>query len=334
MIEYPPLEAVPNRVSDHPAARAWRTVGPANFELERVELVKAKKRSMVYRLVGRGAEPSIIGKRCCRATGLVETVLQEEFLEPLGIPRLRFYGLAEDPDSQHCWLFMEEATGQAYSALNPEHRAVAGRWLATIHAGPCDPSLAARMPSWQPADYLKLLRNSRDALVRLMTEVELPGSDLRAMRAIISHYDVLETHWAELEEACEAAPRSVVHGDFVIKNVRIRSTPSGPVLLVFDWELSGWGTPAADLTQFTGSMVSPDLAAYRSAAAGFGLSVRSPERLAACGEFFRLIDEIDWETSAAFLGFKAYRYLVRALSCLGVYEPRLAEALRKSGWGS
>ena len=263
-------------------------------------------------------------------------MLQEEFLEPLGVPILRFYGFADDPDPRHGWLFMEEATGQPYSPLNPEHRAVAGRWLATIHGGLCQPGLAARLPSLRPADYLERLRSSRDSLVQLLADVELPSGDVRTMRAIIAHYDVLETCWSRLEEACEAAPRTVVHGDFVIKNVRVRSTASGLALLVFDWELSGWGTPAADLAQLTGGMVNPDLAAYRSArlASGFHLDNRSLERLANCGEFLRLIDEIAWETSASFQGFKTYRYLVRALSCLGVYEPRLAAALQKRGWRS
>jgi len=336
MVESPSIEVIPATLSDHPATRAWRTVGSEILEPERIELVKAKKKSMVYRLVGRAAEGSVVAKRCCLATGLVEKMVQEEFLRSLGMPMLRFYGLAEDPDGQHCWLFMEEATGQAYSPLNPEHRAAAGRWLATIHAGQCEPGLASRLPSQQPAHYLERLQTSRDALVRLLAEVVLPSGDVDAMQAIISHYDLLETHWGELEEVCEAAPPAVVHGDFVIKNVRVRSTPSGPALLVFDWELSGWGTPAADLAQFTGGMVSPDLAAYRSArtAAGCLLNAQDLERLSACGEFFRLIDEVAWETSASFQGYKTYRYLVRALSCLRVYEPRLAAALRRIGWSS
>ncbi len=336
MVETPLLEVVPDKVSDHPAARAWHTVGPDSFEPERIELVKAKKKSMVYRLVGHGVEGPVIAKRCCRATGQVEKMLHEEFLGALGVPMLRFYGFAEDPDGEHFWLFMEEATGQAYSPFSPVHRAVAGRWLATLHAGQCKPGLAARLPSRQPAHYFGLLQTSREAMVRLLAEVALPNSDVETLRAILSHYDVLQARWGELEEACAAAPATLVHGDFVIKNVRVRSTPNGPALLVFDWELSGWGAPAADLAQVTDTLVSPDLAAYLSArlTSGVRLDVRRLERLSACGVFLRLIDEIAWETAASFSGYKAYRFLVRALSCLEVYQPRLAQALRRNGWGS
>ncbi len=321
---------------EHPAARAWREAVCESFDPERIDVVKLKKKSSVYRLVGPAGEGPVVAKRCRRATGLVEKLLHEEFLKPLGIPMLHFYGFAEEPDGQHCWLFLEEATGQAYSPLNPEHRALAGRWLATIHEGRCDPGLAARLPSRQPAHYLELLQGSRAALDRLLANVVLPADDVSAMRRIISHYQVLESRWAELKGVCEAVPPTVVHGDFVVKNVRVRATASGLALLVFDWELSGWGAPAADLAQFTGGMVTPDLNAYGAARRGAGFPLVAPdlERLSSCGELFRLIDEIAWETSASCLGFKTYDFLVRALSCLRVYEPRLAAALHRNGWAS
>jgi aminoglycoside phosphotransferase (APT) family kinase protein len=127
-----------------------------------------------------------------------------------------------------------------------------------------------------------------------------------------------------------------VHGDFVTKNVRVRSTPGGLALLVFDWELSGWGTPAEDLARFTGGMVSPDLAAYCSArlVSSLRLDVRDLERLSICGELLRLINEIAWETSASCPGSNAYEDWLHALCCLGLYEPRLAEALQRCGWVS
>jgi aminoglycoside phosphotransferase (APT) family kinase protein len=42
-------------------------------------------------------------------------------------------------------------------------------------------------------------------------------------------------------------PCSLVHGDFAERNVRIRRNGAGLKLLVFDWEVSGWGLSPVDL---------------------------------------------------------------------------------------
>src|SRR5439155_16761485 len=89
--------------------------------------------------------------------------------------------------------------------------------------------------------------------------------DVRMLKALVGDLDVLEARWSEVEKMCQEGYRTVVHGDFVIKNVRVRTTPAGTRLLVFDWEQAGWGIPCADLAQLRDRTVSPDLDTYASA---------------------------------------------------------------------
>jgi len=125
-----------------------------------------------------------------------------------------------------------------------------------------------------------------------------------------------------------------VHGDFVAKNVRLRVDSKDPAFLVFDWEYAGWGIPATDLSQFIGRSVSPDLEVYSALVNGplRAYRGRTARRLAECGKFFRLIDKINWPSSA--LTFGSYSLLEKPVSYLKSYEPRVAEALREANWNN
>jgi len=179
---------------------------------------------------------------------------------------------------------------------------------------------------------LDLLISSRAKVRELLTNPALPEADLSVLRSVALQCDVLESHWGELEDMCSGLPRTVVHGDFVIKNVRVGSARAGSKLLVFDWEFAAWGTPATDLAQFTGGTVSPDLLAYCSVMerCGTPLDVRAVQELAKCGEFFRLLAVIHW--ALLMVVDDSYLFLEKPISHLRSYETRLAEALRAAHW--
>ena len=123
-----------------------------------------------------------------------------------------------------------------------------------------------------------------------------------------------------------------MHGDFVTKNVRIQEGAAGPVLLVFDWELCGWGVPGTDLAQFVDRVMSPDLGAYCEVLKREHpkLDIREVERVAACGNLLRLVDDFVWATSL--LEFGSRLFLVKAIDTLQVYESSLAQGLGFFGW--
>src|SRR5213075_1421504 len=123
-------------------------------------------------------------------------------------------------------------------------------------------------------------------VLKLLTNPVVPDEDLPALRAVAAWCDVIESTWGALEDLCACLPRTVVHGDFVIKNVRVRPTAESAALLVFDWEMAGWGVPATDLAQFTGRTVSPDLVEYVSVmeSSGVRMDTRTARRVAECGK--------------------------------------------------
>jgi len=326
-------EILPENLLTHRAVKAWSQLQPERIEPEDIEILKLKRKSAVYRLSGVAPDGSaVIAKRCVAETARIERTIHEEFLARLPVPALACYGFVEEPNEQFCWLFLEEAIGQEYSPHSAEHRALAGRWLGTIHKAAVNAGLESRLPNRGLGDYLKLLRTSRDTFLQHLANPALPSSDLNILETIASHCDVLESHWGELEQMCKGMPGTLVHGDFVSKNVRVRSTLQGPALVTFDWEVASWGLPATDLCQFTGGAVSPDLAAYCALLNGaFGrLDLPSAERLSECGKFFRLLDDINWAT--LWLVFDSYLFLEKPMSYLKSYESRLAGALRLAGW--
>jgi aminoglycoside phosphotransferase (APT) family kinase protein len=235
-------------------------------------------------------------------------------------------------DGEDCWLFFADAGPGAYSPACPAHRVLSGRWLATIHGIGLQSGLASRLPRRDPDYYLAELQPARATLRENFSNPFLPADDVANLRALVTDCDQLENQWREVEKICAPAPRTVVHGDFVLKNMRIRETPAGPAFWAFDWEHAGWGVPAVDLAQFTGHSASPDLKSYGQVLRAFvpGLDDTHLRQLAACGTLFRVLDAIAWESPS--LSFRPYRYLSRTMAILGSYRARLHDALQAAGW--
>jgi thiamine kinase-like enzyme len=137
-----------------------------------------------------------------------------------------------------------------------------------------------------------------------------------------------------LETLYRGVSRTLIHGDFVVKNLRVRPSAGGPELLVYDWEYAGWGAPFSDLAQFTGRMASPDLAVYRSCLEGWPV-IRDDaqvQRWAECGRFFRLVDILYWTSLKMLEG--PPELLATPLIEFTIYSQRMAGALSASGWAN
>ena len=326
-------EVLPERLTEHRAVQAWSRLDPERISPDGIEILKLRNKSAVYRLAGVGPDgSSVIAKKCRSETASVERILYEEFLPQVALPALRCHGMVEEAGGEFCWLFLECAGGQEFSTSNRDHRALAARWLATVHQAAADSDLESRLPGREPGHYLDRLRRTRETLVRHLCNAELRPDDRLVLRTLATRCDALEAHWTELVEMCAQAPRTLVHGDLATKNVRVRATEAGLALLIFDWECAGWGVPATDFAQFTGRTISPDLAIYCAETKGTypRLDLPGARRLADCGKFFRLLDDISW--AASFLVFDSYLFLEKPMSYLKSYEPRLAKAQEAIGW--
>jgi thiamine kinase-like enzyme len=262
----------------------------------------------------------------------VERAVYEEFLTRLPLPVLRCHGFLPEPAGDFGWLFLEDAGKQVYSPGNGEHRALAGRWLGAAHCAQLLPDLQARLPDRGPAHYLQLVRSARAALLEHVNNPVLSADEAALLRTVVVHFDVIEAQWEELEKFFEGQPRRLVHGDFVIKNLRLRSSATDSALLVYDWEMAGWGVPATDLAQSLGRCASPDLEAYCSVLRQDDpqIEVDDVRRLADYGYMLRLVDKIFWDTIN--IGGNTYEFLLRPVLSLRYYEPQLAAALHVLDW--
>lgn len=336
MAKSKPIRIIQTDPLEHPAVQAWRELPlqelpqSGQVELERIEILKGKlpdrtrkMKRLVCRLVGLGpARSAVIGKRCGRPNAVIESAIYEDILPYLPVPSLNYYGLVEEANGEFCWLFLEDAGEEPYAAHLAEHRALSEQWLGLMHTSAAQVTAPAGLPDKGSEHYLKRLQSVRDTMRGNLARLTLEARDREPLLAIVGQCDFLESHWDRVEEVCEEIPQTLVHGDFVVKNLRVRSTQAGMVLLPFDWGEAGWGVPAIDLMDV-------DVAAYWSVIHTHWpwLSVQAIQRLAIIGKIFRCLDAIYWELP----DFK-HQWLKKLISCMRIYRSWLADAIRAADW--
>jgi hypothetical protein len=298
--------------------RSWRQLRPDGPEPEGIEILVRKKKSAACRLLGpEGAGFPLIAKKARKRTAEVERILHECILPRLPVDSLAWHGLV-DAEGEFCWFFMEDAGEAVFTPGVPEHRALAARWLAALHTAAEGVAAVAGLPDRGAADSLRRLQQGRERILRGGGNPLLSPANREALGAILGHYDVVESRWAECEAVCNDAPKTLVHGDFGKKNLRVRCRWGRPELVVFDWEYAGFGFPGGDL-----SLVDP---------ADYGPAVRERwpdlvgERLGwmfRIGRLFRCLAAIDWESrSLAAPASVSFRR----------FAARLDTVVREAGW--
>src|SRR5438093_1311268 len=92
----------------HPAARAWCEFQQAWIEPGRIDTLKDKRKSSVYRLHGVGpGGAAVIARRCRPAVAEVQRLIYEELLPLAPVRSLQCYGALTN--CEYNWLFLEEA---------------------------------------------------------------------------------------------------------------------------------------------------------------------------------------------------------------------------------
>lgn len=286
----------------HPAVHAWHElypdIDPVGIAPLRIRVAKNK----IYRLDGAGwAGTAVIAKRCRKAEGALERTVYGEILAHLAVPSLRYYGSIDEPNSEYSWLFVEEANGVEYSRLLAAHRAQAGQWLGLLHTAAAETGRTASLPSAGPSRYLTFARAIRDLMRQHRDNPVLTPEDVAFMQAFDARLHDLGEHWSRLEHICDGIPRTLVHGDFNAKNLRLRFTNEDTTLIVFDWEDAGWGVPAVDLAQLAvpSSRLSanPDILTYWATVREHwaDVNLEAVRRLAYCGTVFRALSALYWD---------------------------------------
>src|SRR6059036_2736510 len=148
-----------SNVMAHPAAQAWCQLHPNAAPLQVIPLRVRRQKNKIYRLEMAG-RPAIVAKRCGKRGGVVERAVNEQILPRAAVASLGYHGFFEEPDGEHCWIFMDLATGETYSRLSAGHRAEAARWLGRLHSSVADVPVNGLLPDAGPGRYRELLQGT------------------------------------------------------------------------------------------------------------------------------------------------------------------------------
>jgi hypothetical protein len=316
----------------HPAAEAWAQLRPEQPPPDRIEAVRAKRKdkSIIFRLDGVGPHGlRVIAKRCRRSTAEVERLIYQDVLSGVPVSSPTYYGYVEDNDSGFAWLFLGDAGGTEYSPANAGHCRLAAEWLGCLAAARLRPDVRARLPNRDVQHYMNDTVATRARILAQRTSPRLTADDRVVLDALVRCCDTLTSHQAELEAICGRVPVTVVHGDFVGKNVHVRVNAEGTVLLPFDWETAGVGVPAVDIAQFTRETFAPGIDVYWSQVRDQWPWIAEGElrQLAAIGRIFRVVNVISWETWNL-----EYDWVEASIRVLRAHAHRLADSLVAVGW--
>ena len=324
-----PLAIESTNLGDHPAALAWGRLGGGTPS--RVEMWRRPTRTSpsVHRLFLEGEGPAALyAKRFPASLLAVERTVYEEVLPRLGVGAPRYHGACRLED-ESTWIFLEDVGEQRFDPTDSGHRLLAARWLGSLHAAGIAGVGGAQLPDAGPGRYLAHLRSGRERLRRHFGNPFLAPEDRPLLTGLVDELDALEALWPRLEQACAGLPATVVHGDFRAKNVRIRDAHGAPGLLVFDWEMVGWGVPVADLGGAFGAAPTVPFEArtYREVVGGVwkDLDESTLRGLASLGSVFQSLAAMDW--ACASLVVESSRHMIRPVASLRLCRTELAAAV-------
>jgi len=320
----PPVAVVHDDERLHRAARVWNQSTFCRRSPTRVEVLRERSPTTVYRLIGAGpGGTNVIAKRYPPGEGAAERCVYEHILPHLPISAPRCYGVraVDEPGGDIArWLFLEDVGTERYSDRNQSHLRLTARWIAHLHRRAANLVAVRQLPDAGPGRYRTHLDAARNRLAQRLTRGALTAADRTMLGQIITLLDDLAARWSGLEAACVGLPPTLVHGDFRPKNVYLRRQRGRLACYPIDWETAGWGVPAVDLTRV-------DVATYWGVARvrQFGLDAERVRHLAKLGHVFRTIAAIDWESTG--LGFESRRMISRPLASLGVLLRQLRDAV-------
>jgi hypothetical protein len=321
-----PVQVLTSRLEDEPAVRAWRALGVGPCPA-RLELLRRRKKSVVYRLPGVGRNATdVIAKR-----GLWQSALDEraayDVLSGLPLSRLAYHGFVAEPAREYAWLFVEDAGGEPWDPDVTAHRQASTRWLAALHTASSRTSGAAELPDRGLGWFRGHLDCAPERIRAGFANPALSPDAHPLLDGMLQLLEEVAASWNEIERASAPLPRALVHGDFAERNVRIRHEGSEPRVLAFDWEVAGWGLPAVDLVD-----VELDTYAEAVRADWPGLDRAALERWAQLGELLRggvvatswAAESLctTWPHDAVREMVHYQRRIVRALTAIGLREPR------------
>jgi hypothetical protein len=313
-------------LAGHPAFLAWKRICPASASPASIEVLKGEKRKCsVYRLRGvTGAGGPVIVKRNRIGELSGEARIYTDVFPAISLPVVDCYGYLEEFNGDS-WLFLEDAGEFRYSPENPAHCALAIRWMACLHSTPT--KVVSNLWDSGPAYFRSVLREARKGVRSSLAHPSIGDSFIGPFEALLDHLEVIENGWTHVEQACSGVPQTLVHGDFVPKNVRVRGSGDDTRLLAVDWETAGAAPPAADIAMIPGDRMGRRAYFEMLKVAWRNLAWEDVERLHRIGRIFRLLHAVQWESRS----FK-HAWIERAQRKMLHYQRALHDLVQDGLW--
>lgn len=309
-------------VSEHPAVRAWAAATSQTTEPECILVFREKRSTAIYQFPALGVGGTgVFAKRSRAARVAVEQVVYRAILPELPLNTPRYYGSVVN--EQHGWIFVEDVGSDRYRQNEPEHRAVAARWLATMHTRAAAIPASQSLPAAGPSRYLQQLHSARERILHSLRSWSFDQSEVEILDATLSYCDAIEERWGRVEAICREVPSTLVHCDFRPKNAFMKRDANGLSLWPIDWEMAGFGLPAADLTRI-------DLLTYWSTiqADWPHVTLETVKCLASAGHVLQWVAAIDWESAS--LKCERRRDRSHAVADVHLSMQRLLDAARSA----
>jgi aminoglycoside phosphotransferase (APT) family kinase protein len=240
----------------------------------------------VYRLVGAAENgDDVIAKRV--PLDSIEPFMYSNVLPQLRVSTPRYFG-AVKADGAH-WIFMQDVGGSPYNWASADHRAAGGRWLGVMHTALAKAGAITTLPIRDEQYWLGLLDETARTAVAWSHDSRQSPDAVRAAVGIAESCGELRNRWSAVTNLCSTVPSTLIHGDFVPKNVRVLEVDGMTEAVPLDWGSAGSGIVPIDLAYI-------DARAYRNTLQlrSSGLSVEGALQLSSLGRIFRTLLLVSW----------------------------------------
>jgi len=326
-VAMPPTVAPVKRPEDiDTAVELWEAMSGNRADPASAEALKESGRTRVYRLRGAGPAGSAVIAKRRRAGGIgMELLWYRELARRVGVRSPELYGHFQD--EAHEWLMLEDVGDEPYDVRSRAHRAALTTWLLAVHRDVALLGATSQLPEHGPERYRDHLRRARRLIDGNLDHPALTRPDVSFLAAVSETLGEVDGRWGDIESVCTGWPQTLVHGDLVGKNIRIRRANGVVEVVVLDWATGGWGIPAPDLSVSPLRSISPCplLGRYGDAPERLGgLSSRRLRQLSVVGTAFRALAAMHWVSALL-----KTPYVKRPLRDLPTFQDALLQSLAR-----
>lgn len=227
---------------------SWNDLGPRSVPDTIRLLHEHGSETAVFRLEGMASVPgSVIAKRSFRGMARTECEMYRQVLTRIPVPTPEFFGCHDSDADGAVWVFTGEVSGVEFDRKNQRHRAAAARWVGSFHVATAGEGL----PDWASDRGLSHMQGLHRAGVEnidgALSSGTLNGEQEAVLQSLLASMGRIGAAWGDLERRGRQLPASLVHGDFVAKNLIVTEAGGQTEIVPCDWESAGRGFPSSDL---------------------------------------------------------------------------------------